>query len=256
MQTVRAVIFDFIGTLVNVENYSLEASTKKLYRSILESGIRIDSESFLREYEKAHQKYRTIRYEKLVEATNAVWLSESLNNLGFTTRPQDPHIMAAVNSFFEDYLNSLKPRPCTRGMLKKLSAIHKIGLVSNFTYAPVTYAALRKLELTKFFNIILVSEAVGWRKPHPKIFGQALSKLKVQPDEAVYVGDSPAEDITGAKNVGMRTIFVQSQFHSLKSLNDNRIGPDMIVEDICELTAKFGHFIAGPGETPSQTRST
>ncbi len=245
MQDVRAVIFDFIGTLVNVENYSLESSTEKLYRSILESGVRIEREVFLREYEKAHQKYRTIRYEKLLEVTNAVWLSEALSNLGFNTRPQDSQTKEAVNIFFEDYLTSLRTRPCTRGLLKKLSAVKRIGLVSNFTYAPVTYAALRRLDLTRFFNVILVSEAVGYRKPHPKIFEQALSKLKVKPDEAIYVGDSPVEDIAGAKKAGMRTVFVQSQFHSLKNLNDNQLEPDVIVEDICELAAKFRHFTTG-----------
>ena len=80
--------------------------------------------------------------------------------------------------------------------------------------------------------LVVVSEEVGWRKPSGKIFEDALSKLQVQANEAVYIGDSPIEDIKGAKDAGLKTVFVPSQFNSLKDLLESNQKPDYIVNDL------------------------
>jgi len=133
MKGIKAVIFDFIGTLVTIEGYSYEKSEKKLYESLCHSGFDVDYAGFVEAYEKAHQKYRTIRYEELVEVTNAVWVSEALNTLGYKTTPNDENICSAINLFFEDYIQSLKLRPNATTVLEKLQPRFVLGLVSNFT---------------------------------------------------------------------------------------------------------------------------
>jgi putative hydrolase of the HAD superfamily len=237
------MIFDFIGTLTNVKNYNLETSKIKLHKSIAEAGFDISLKQFLNAYSKAHEKYRVIRYQELVEVTNAVWISEALNTLGFKTTPMDSRIGMAVNVFFEDYLGSSELRPYAKKMLEKASQNFKLGLISNFTYAPVIYAGLRKLCINQFFNAILVSEDVGWRKPHVKIFEESLRRLNVKAQEAVYVGDSPLEDIKGAQAVGMKTVFVPSQFYSLENLFESQQKPDMIVKNFCELYRKLPELL-------------
>jgi FMN phosphatase YigB (HAD superfamily) len=243
LQNARAIIFDFIGTLTNVKNYSLEESKIKLHRAITEAGFDISLEKFLGAYTQAHEKCRVIRYEKLVEITNAVWISEALSSLGFKTTPQDSRIRMAVNVFFEDYLNSLELRLCAKKVLEKVSTNYRLGLISNFTYAPVIYAGLRKLCIDQFFNAILISEDVGWRKPHIKIFEETLRRLDAKAEETIYIGDSPLEDIKGAKALEMKTIFVPSQFYSLESLYESQQKPDMIVKNICELYKKLPIFL-------------
>ncbi|MEM2897490.1 MAG: HAD family hydrolase [Candidatus Bathyarchaeia archaeon] len=243
MPSTRAIIFDFIGTLTEVKNYSLEASKLKLYKAIVEAGFKIDAESFLDAYSQSHEKYRILRYQQLIEVANNVWISDALNKLGFNTDPNDPRIKTAVNVFFEDYLNSLELRPCAKKLLEKVSAEYKLGLISNFTHAPVIYAGLRKLDINRFFSAVLVSEEVGYRKPHVKIFEEALRRLASEPEETVYIGDSPLEDIKGAKALGMRTVFIPSQFYSLKNLRESQQQPDLIVNSICELTKKVLTFL-------------
>lgn len=246
MSPIKAVIFDFIGTLTNLRGYSLEASRMtsrmKLYRAVVNAGFEVDVKSFLEAHIQAHEKYRVIRYQKLVEVTNAVWISEALNNLGYETTPDDPQVKTAVNISFEDYLNSLELRQCSKRILKMTSTDYKLGLVTNFTYAPVIYVGLRKLDINQFFNAILISDEVGWRKPHPKIFNEALKRLRVSAHETVYVGDSPLEDIKGAKATGMKTVFVPSQFYSMKTLNESQQKPDIIVKNLCELCEKLPSF--------------
>jgi putative hydrolase of the HAD superfamily len=236
---VKAIVFDFIGTLANINGYSMEKSIKKLYEAIKREGFDVRESDFLEAYDEANEKYHAIRHEKLVEITNAVWISEALNALGFQTTPHDARIKTALNMFFDDYVKASELRPCVNELLEKAFTVYRLGLISNFTYAPVIYNGLRKLDINRFLNAVVVSDAVGWRKPHKKIFEEALRRLDVVPVETVYVGDSPLEDIKGAQALGMRTIFVPSQFYSLEFLSESRQKPDLIVEDVCELSHSF-----------------
>ncbi|MEM2104703.1 MAG: HAD family hydrolase [Candidatus Bathyarchaeia archaeon] len=240
----KAVIFDFIGTLVNVEGYNLEVSKIKMFKAIEDAGFNVSCEKFLEAYTQAHEKYRVIRYQKFVEVTNAVWISEALNTLGFKTNPEDSRIKTAVNMFFEDYVDSLKLRKCAKQTLQRLSETYKLGLISNFTYAPVIYAGLRKVGINSFFNVVLVSDAVGWRKPCSEIFSQALKRLEAGPWETLYVGDSPDEDIKGAAQLGMKTVFVASQFFPLKALIESGQKPEATTKNLCELNRKMKEIIS------------
>jgi putative hydrolase of the HAD superfamily len=235
MKTIKAVIFDFIGTLATVEDYSYANSEKKLYECLQNVGFVMDYKSFVDAYEKAHNQYRTIRFQQLVEVTNAVWVSEALNQLNYKTTAHDKKICTAIDMFFEDYVQSLRLRPNAKKVLEKLKPRFALGLVSNFTYAPVIHAGLRKLGLTRYFNSVLVSQDFGWRKPSAKVFQEILRRLKVDWDEAVYVGDSPEEDIKGAQKAGMKTIFIPSQFYGLADLEKITVHPDLKIKDLTEI---------------------
>jgi len=237
---IKAVIFDFIGTLAAVEGYSHEKSVEKMYQSLTDDGVNVNFESFVKVYEETHQKYSVIRYKELVEINTVVWLSETLNKLGFSYSPKDSVVKKAVDRFYENYLDALKARPHARTIIKRLSGDHTLGLVSNFTHAPVIHAGLKKLGLNQFFKAILVSAEVGWRKPNSKIFEEALKRLGVKANEAIFIGDNPIDDIQGAKSVGMKTVFVPSLFSSLDDAQKAQYKPDIIINELSQiLKVKF-----------------
>ncbi|UCH31944.1 MAG: HAD family hydrolase [Candidatus Bathyarchaeota archaeon] len=235
MTKIKAVLLDFIGTLTELVGYSLEKAEHKMLRTLIENGYNIDNKSFFDAYAKVHQKFYDIRYEQLIEVTNAIWISETMNNLGFDTEPEDEGIRKAVDVFFEDYLKALKLRPHVIPVLQKLSKGYKLGIVSNFTCASVIHAGLRELKIYDYFDVVLISDAVGWRKPSPRIFHEALRRLKVTSEETLFVGDTPAEDIKGAKNVGIRTVFISSQFNSVSDMQKAIQQPDYIIENLQDL---------------------
>ncbi len=240
MPHIKAVITDYIGTLTNARCYTMEASMMKLHAALSEAGFCTDWQRFLETYEKAHEKYRLIRYRELREVDNSVWVSETLRNLGHEADAKDPRMKAALNVFFQDYVDSLALRRGARKLLKKASEKYKVGLVSNFTHAPVVYSSLRKLGISRYFNAIIVSGDCGWRKPHGKIFSDALNCLQVKAEEAIYIGDSPAEDIKGAREMGMKTVFVRSQFYNLSDLRECQEKPDYVVDSLEEF---YGNFL-------------
>ena len=59
------------------------------------------------------------------------------------------------------------------------------------------------------FDSVTLSEQERVYKPHPRIFARALQALGIDdPKQALYVGDSPREDIVGPHDVGMPAVWV------------------------------------------------
>lgn len=228
----RAIIFDYIGTLVNCRGYNMADSENTLYKSLYTAGFKVDKKAFLDAYRVAHKKYRIIRYEQYREVTNAVWVAEALTNLGYPTTPDDSRVKEALNMFFWDFINTIELREGAKELLEETSQQYRLGLISNFTYGPVIHNSLRKIGIHQYFNAMLVSDDIGWRKPSPVIFQDMLRRLGVSMAEAVFVGDSPMEDIKGALDTGLRAVFVPSQFNSLKDLEESKLKPDCIIESL------------------------
>ena len=80
----------------------------------------------------------------------------------------------------------------------------KLGLVSNGQRDLEEFAVHHGLDV----DVCVGSLAHGRVKPHRSIFEAALAALGAQPAEAAMVGDSPADDIEGARALGMRGILV------------------------------------------------
>jgi putative hydrolase of the HAD superfamily len=91
-------------------------------------------------------------------------------------------------------------------ILSELARHYRLGIVSNFygNLAPVC----DDLRLRPLFRVIVDSEQVGWRKPDPRIFRRALDELDVKPADATFVGDSLARDMSGARGIGMKHIWL------------------------------------------------
>ena len=80
----------------------------------------------------------------------------------------------------------------------------KLGLISNGQRDLVEFARHHDLDV----DVAVGSMSHGRTKPHASIFEAALAALEVAPTEAVMVGDSYADDIEGARALGIRAILI------------------------------------------------
>lgn len=80
----------------------------------------------------------------------------------------------------------------------------KLGLISNGERDLEEFVVHHGLEV----DVAIGSRAFGRLKPHPSIFHAALEPLGIGPAEAAMVGDSPEDDIAGARGLGMRAILI------------------------------------------------
>ncbi len=80
----------------------------------------------------------------------------------------------------------------------------KLGLVSNTGRDLEAFVAHHRLDV----DAAIGSGAFGRTKPHPSIFEAVLGRLEVVPADAAMVGDSPEDDIDGARAAGIERAFL------------------------------------------------
>jgi putative hydrolase of the HAD superfamily len=108
---------------------------------------------------------------------------------------------------------------------------YRIGLISNTIWpAELHLEDLAEIGVLPYLEHLIFSGEAGVWKPSPQIFERALAALGAAPAEAVFVGDSPREDILGAQAVGMRAVWVRSNEFPLGGVR-----PDGAVEALPEL---------------------
>lgn len=116
-------------------------------------------------------------------------------------------------------------------LVRELSGKYQLGAVSN-GLPDVQYRKLESLGLRHLFSCIILSEEVGIRKPDPRIFLKAAHILHMLPRQCLYIGDTYASDIVGAKNAGMQACW----FNRAQLLPQNeQIKPDFVVGDLLEI---------------------
>ena len=106
--------------------------------------------------------------------------------------------------------------PETKSVLGELQGRYKLALISNFDHSPHAHRLLDELALRPFFDAVVVSGDVGVTKPNPAIFAPALEQTRLVANEALFVGDSPEDDVAGARAAGLRPVLIR------RSLDDER----------------------------------
>ena len=68
---------------------------------------------------------------------------------------------------------------------------------------------LKGLNLDGFFETIVISGEIGFQKPSPVIFEQALRRLSLPAGAVLHVGDSASEDVRGAISAGLQGVLIR-----------------------------------------------
>lgn len=93
-----------------------------------------------------------------------------------------------------------------REFLRRVSSHYRVYLVTNGT-ASVQRKRLKRSEFGDFFEMIFISEELGYYKPDPHFFESCFEKIVgFDRSKAVIVGDSYRSDIVGGMSVGIKTI--------------------------------------------------
>jgi putative hydrolase of the HAD superfamily len=97
--------------------------------------------------------------------------------------------------------------PDTEPTLQSLSAEgYTLGVISNSI--GTIAEQLTRAGLARYFRFILDSAVVGVEKPDPAIFRMALVNAGVAADEAIFIGDTYATDVGGAKQAGICGVLI------------------------------------------------
>jgi len=101
--------------------------------------------------------------------------------------------------------NWCKIRPGTREILDRLGRRYALAVISNADGKIA--AVLERCGIVNCFRSITDSGLVGYEKPHPIIFQEALRTMRAEPQQSLYVGDVYSVDYLGATRAGMQAIL-------------------------------------------------
>ena len=116
-----------------------------------------------------------------------------------TTRSKADQIWDGIR---QSMLASIRPDRRVHEILTTLTTHTHLALISNGS-ADTQRSKLRSAELEQYFSQILISEEVGMAKPDSAIFQRLFSDGRHKPEGSLFVGDHPAHDIAGARNLSL-----------------------------------------------------
>jgi HAD superfamily hydrolase (TIGR01549 family) len=133
------------------------------------------------------------------------------------------------DEIFEEGNHLLKISKEDLKFLKKIKKLFKVGLISNnFSY--FVEKCLDRLNIKGYFDLIITPDKTGAVKPDKKVFIAALKSANVKPQEILYVGDNPIDDL-GAKEVGLRVALLMDRRYRVKPASE----PDFKINKLEEL---------------------
>lgn len=210
----KAALFDLDGTLLN-RDQSVELFINEQYERLYELLSHIPKEQYI---------------SRFIELDNHgyVWKDKVYQQLIDEFKISSITWEKLLQNYIEEFKHHCVPFPHIHEMLEELKD-NKIalGMITN-GYGQFQMANMKALDIEKYFDVILVSEWEGIKKPNPQIFMNALKKLNVDPSESVFIGDHPENDVKAAQNVGMKGIWKK----------DNQwtcVEADAIIDDYLEL---------------------
>jgi phosphoglycolate phosphatase len=121
--------------------------------------------------------------------------------------------------------------PGARRIVRLLASDFRLGIVTSGSRSRVRQQ-LRSFDLAKYFAACVCAEDAPRRKPHPAPLELAMKRLRVAPEETIYIGDT-AEDIEMSRRAGVRSIGVLGPFPTAKRMRAAE--PDLLLRSVEDL---------------------
>lgn len=208
MKRYKAVLFDIDGTLIN-----LDAIVKAVNKALIKNG-----------YEKQTEK--RIKKEMI-----GYPLKKTIIDLFNASEEEAEKVKKDYN---EIYLNQDEKGKIYPGVKETLEELRKKGFKIGLVTTKMRSEALSDIE--KYpeikYDVLIGGDDTDKNKPHPEPIEKACEMLKINPKEAIYVGDHEV-DVKAGLNAGCRVIAMTTGVHNREELEELE-SEDMEIKDNIE----------------------
>ena len=209
MNSIRALLFDWDGTLVDSAHLGLAAFEK----TFSELGVVFAHEIYQAKYSPNwYSTYEALGLPKdLWQTADDLWIQHY--------GEQTAQLIDGVG----DTLLALRSKG------------YRLGVVTSGSRSRVDREVQQSV-LKDAFSVVICNEDIVHKKPDPEGLSLALYEIKIDPSQCAYVGDAP-EDIEMGRRGNVMTVGVRSTYPS--SARVPTANPDLYLERITELVDHF-----------------
>lgn len=216
---IRAITFDCAGTLIDVDWQPAAFATDCVERLGIPVDRALSESNYTRLLQTRWRHYQQLNLSRDEKVCDGFW--QELTRDWMAQTGIDPKSEEAiwneawqglygsqsrVFKLFDDSLEALQAMK-SKGL--------KIAAVSNWDYS--LHRVLKLLKIDVLFDVVVASLEEGMEKPDPKIFQIALDRLGANASNTIHVGDSPLDDVQGARNAGLHAILLDRRIEATPS---------------------------------------
>lgn len=214
------LIFDLFGTLVFFDDSRVpwvDVAGRRVPMTIaglpalLEEflpGVGMDD--FQRELRRAGAEISETKRRDGIEIPTAVRFERTLLSLGAVSAVATAAAKRMAILHMDTLARSVVCPPQRSALLGSLAEDHRLALLSNFDDGATARRVLAESDLSRHFEVIVISEEEGLRKPSRAIFERTCARLGAAPSSCLYIGDTFVEDIEGSTAAGLEALWVRS----------------------------------------------
>jgi len=216
---IKAIAFDLDQTLIDFMRMK-KVACGAAASAMINAGLKVDEKRLLKEiyaiYDKKGYEYQRVFQDVIKKLTGKT-------NLGVLA-----HGIVAYRRVKE---NMLFPYADVKPTLKILKQKYRLAIVSD---APEMQPWLRlaAMDMLDYFDVIVTLAEAKKQKPNKKPFQILLKKLKLKPEEVMFVGDSLSRDILGAKRMGMVSVLAE---YGRGFRKERKIRPDYRIKKFSDM---------------------
>lgn len=249
LRDIKGMFFDYGGVIEDLTpDHDKFSKGVGIITGILEKeGIRIKEKELEEALIAGQEEYSNwIEKNNYVELPNErIWTSFFLKK--YCSDNRTTALIEArseeLSSIFEYYLFRRRP---SRELVKVIKTLFYLGytlsLISNTMSRILIPERLKKFGIERFFSATVLSMNVGFRKPRPEIFQEALKITGLNPGQCIFIGDTLSRDIVGCRRAGFyRSVLLPSGITAIKD-REYRGGatPDYTIKSLNELIPLLG----------------
>ena len=242
---VKGIIFDINGTLSDIRTNEWHDDVYRVISNLLSyQGILLDPNVVKYLYFEKMKKQRAACGARHPEF-DAVGIFREIvtqHSTDFTRAlpaeklEQLPRLLAEAHRAASRF--QLQPYPGVGETIRQLQPKYHLAIISD---GQTAYAVpeLNAVGLAAYFDPIIISGDFGYRKPDDRLFAAALTSMKMDPSEILFVGNDMYRDVYGAQGLGMKTVFFKSNQGTQEK---EGVKPDYIIYNFPELLNAIQFF--------------
>jgi putative hydrolase of the HAD superfamily len=201
MRRFKLITFDLDDTLWHAKpiiDRAVQLWFEFLVQQFPRFGDRFDQSAIfqLRQQLENHDDYR-----HRVSALRVELARVALDQCGYSKAEAERGAQQAFK-VFHDARHQVTLYDDVEATLAALARHYQLGVITNGN------AQIERLGLAQHFAFALRAESINISKPDKRVFEHALQLGQATAAETVHVGDQPVDDVEGAQQAGIRTIWI------------------------------------------------